>query len=307
MHPLKKLQRNIVSGGFSYAGATLLMFGAWSVHYSLGKNYILGLLGYLLVGQLIIWLHKMHILIIERTSITAVIFGFTGACCLPLHAVSPGLEAAIFLIMALHFLMKSYRSPNPQMEVLHTFVMLGFGCILYPKLTYLIPVFMVGSYICMSMDMRSFWAALLGWIVPFSFLLCYAFAIQDIDVFVSPFLRMVDFGTFGIGYELWQLPMFLVLLLLLVVGATHFYTTNLEDRLRTRLYLNFLVILSTVLLVAVLVQPQDAVSLFPLSAVPVSIIAGHYFSLTHSRVSGGFLAFILCWFLGTFIFTLWMR
>ena len=283
------------------------MFGAWSVHNSLDKNYILGLIGYLLIGQLIIWLNKLHILIIERTTITAVLFGFTGACCLPLHTVSPGLEASIFLVMALHFLMKSYRSPYPQMEVMHTFVMLGIGCILYPKLTYLIPVFMVGSYLCMSMDSRSFWAALLGWAIPFSFLLCYAFAIQDIGVFISPFLEMIDFGTFGIGYEYWQLPVFIVLVLLLVVGATHFYTTNLEDRLRTRLYLNFLVILSTVLLVAVLAQPQDAESLFPLSAVPVSILAGRYFSLTHSRISGGFLLSILCWFLGTFIFTLWMR
>lgn len=283
------------------------MFGAWSVHFSLDKNYILGLIGYLLVGQLIIWLNKIHILIIERTTITAVFFGFIGACCLPLHAVSPGLEASIFLVMALHFLMKSYRSPYPQMEVMHTFVMLGIASILYPKLTYLIPVFMVGSYICMSMDTRSFWAALLGWAVPFSFLLCYAFAVQDIDVFISPFLRMVDFGTFGVGYDYWQLPVFLLLVLLLVVGATHFYTTNLEDRLRTRLYLNFLVILSTVLLVAALLQPQDAESLLPLAAVPVSLLAGRYFSLTHSRVSGGLLLFVLCWFLGTFIFTLSMR
>lgn len=307
MHPLKKLQRNIVSGGFSYAGATLLMFGAWSVHNSLDRSYILGLIGFLFVGQLLLWLNKLHILIIERTTIPAVLFGFTGACCLPLHAVSPGLEATIFLVMALHFLMKSYRSPYPQMEVMHTFVMLGIGCILYPKLIYLIPVFMVGSYLCMSMDMRSFWAALLGWAVPFSFLLCYAFAVQDISFFVSRFLGIVDFGTFGVGYDYWQLPVFLLLLVLLVVGATHFYTTNLEDRLRTRLYLNFLVILSTVLLVAVLVQPQDAESLFPLAAAPVSLLAGRYFSLTLSRVSGGFLVFILCWFLGTFIFTLSMR
>lgn len=307
MHPLKKLQRNIVSGGSSYAWATLLMFGAWSVHDSLETSLVLGLIGYLLVSSLILWLNKVHILIMERTRITAMLYGLTGACCLPLHRISVGLVAAIFLILALHFLMKSYRSASPQLQVLHTFVMLGIGCIIYPKLTYLTPVFLIGSYQCMSMDGRSFWAALLGWAVPFSFLLCYAFAIQDIQVFLSPFFDMISFGTLGVGYELWQYPLFFFLVLLLIVGATHFYTTNLEDRLRTRIYLNFLVILSTVLLVATMLQPQDAVSLFPLAAVPVSLLAGRYFSLTNSRVSGGFLVFILFLLLGIFIFCLWMR
>ena len=218
MHPLKKLQRNIVSGGSSYAWATLLMFGAWSVHDSLETSLVLGLIGYLLVSSLILWLNKVHILIMERTRITAMLYGLTGACCLPLHRISVGLVAAIFLILALHFLMKSYRSASPQLQVLHTFVMLGIGCIIYPKLTYLTPVFLIGSYQCMSMDGRSFWAALLGWAVPFSFLLCYAFAIQDIQVFLSPFFDMISFGTLGVGYELWQYPLFFFLVLLICLA-----------------------------------------------------------------------------------------
>ena len=60
MQQARNLQQRIVSGGFSYGGATLLMLGAWSLSYlrSPQTSYLLGGLGCLVVGLLLNWLNK---------------------------------------------------------------------------------------------------------------------------------------------------------------------------------------------------------------------------------------------------------
>ncbi|MBR1940723.1 MAG: hypothetical protein IJ845_05255 [Bacteroidaceae bacterium] len=308
MQQARNLQQRIVSGGFSYGGATLLMLGAWSLSYlrSPQTSYLLGGLGCLVVGLLLNWLNKTFALIRERTQAPYSLYILLGACCPFLHQFSEGLLAAVFLVFALHFLMRSFQEEFSQPYVFQSFCMLGIGGLIYPKLCFLFPIFLIGTIQFLSLNARSFVAALMGGLMPFWFLLAYGLVMRDIDLIVSPFLSLATFQPLGIGYELWQLPLYVLLLILFIVSTTHIYLTTYDERMRTRVFLRFLILLGGFLLLCMPLQPQEAIHLFPLASVPISLIAAHFFALTESRLSLAFTIFTLIALVGTYLFCLWM-
>ncbi len=321
----RNLQQRIVSGDFSTWGATLLMLGAWSFSYLLSSkpegsfafltksvsltaelSYLFGALCCILVALLVNWLNKSNAIIRERTQAVYALYILLIACCPHLHPFSEGLLAAVFLIYALHFLMRSFQEESPQSEVFQSFSMLGVSCLFYPKLILLYPVFLIGTFHFLSLNPRSFVAALMGGLMPFWFLLAYGLVVQDIDLIVAPFVSLATFQPLGIGYELWQLPLFILLLLLLAVSATHIYLTTFDERMRTRVFLRFLLFLGGFLLLFMALQPQEAINLFPLACIPISLTAAHFFALTSSKFSLALTLFTLAVLVGTYIFCLWM-
>ena len=183
---------------------------------------------------------------------------------------------------------------------------LGIGGLIYPKLCFLFPIFLIGTIQFLSLNARSFFAALMGGLMPFWFLLAYGLVMRDIDLIVSPFLSLGTFQPLGIGYELWQLPLYVLLLTLFIVSTTHIYLTTYDERMRTRVFLRFLIFLGGFLLLCMPLQPQEAIHLFPLASVPISLIAAHFFALTESRLSLAFTIFTLIALVGTYLFCLWM-
>lgn len=319
------LQQRIVSGGFSYTGATLLMLGAWGVSYllfpksayslifltkSVGLtaevSYILGALCCLIIGLLANWLSKSNAIIRKRTQAVYGLYLLLVACCPLLHPLSRGFLAAGFLIFALHYLMGSFQEEFSQPKVFQSFCMLGISCLLYPKLILLYPLFLIGTISFLSLNLRSFVAALIGGLMPFWFLLAYGLVVQDIDLIVEPFMSLATFQPLGVGYELWQLPLFLLLLILFLVSAIHIYLTTFDDRMRTRVFLHFLILLGGFLLLFMALQPQEAINLFPLACIPISMTAAHFFALTDSKLSLAFTLFTLVAILGTYFYYLWM-
>jgi len=320
----KRLQHLLVSGDLSTTGVTLLMFGAWAFSYLFYTqpiehlylltidinitpliSYVAGALCYLLIALLLLWLNKEHTLIRERTSVEAHLYLLTGACCLLLHPISQGLLASVFLVLALHFLMHSFQMDYSQGDLFHCFLMLGIGCLIYPKLVFVTPIFLIASAQFLSLHIRSFVAALLGFMIPFWFLLAYALLAQDLDILVAPLLVLSSYYPLGVGYELWQLPLYGLLVLLFIVSAIHTYSTTFDDKMRTRMYLRFLIALSAFLLICLALQPHEAIDVFPLAAVPISLLAGHFFALTGNRASAFFTVFCLLAYVALFIFSLW--
>ena len=102
-------------------------------------------------------------------------------------------------------------------------------------------------------------------------------------------------GTRHLGY----------LLVLFIVSAAHCLIAGYEDKIRTRSYLHFLILLNFCIFVYIGLQPVLSVHLMSFLLIGVSILAGHLFVLTNSRSSN---IFFICAFIGLFIllgFNIW--
>ena len=119
------------------------------------------------------------------------------------------------------------------------------------------------------------------------------------------FRELVTFAPTRFDYQPWELATLGYLLVLFIVSAAHCLIAGYEDKIRTRSYLHFLILLNFCIFVYIGLQPVLSVHLMSFLLIGVSILAGHLFVLTNSRSSN---IFFICAFIGLFIllgFNIW--
>ena len=214
------------------------------------------------------------------------------------------LAAAAFLV-ALFFLFRSYQQARPTGSLFHAFVFIGLGSLLFPQLMLFVPIFWIGAYSFQSLRAKSFFASLVGWSIPYWLLLGHALYYGQMEIFCQPFRELATFTPIRFDYQPWELATLGYLLVLFIVSAAHCLIAGYEDKIRTRSYLHFLILLNFCIFVYIGLQPALSVHLMSFLLIGTSILAGHLFVLTNSRSSN---IFFICAFVGLFIllgFNIW--
>jgi len=305
MHAARLIQQTIVTGRYSLSVAILFALAAWSFHLSGDTSYLRGLACCLLIGFLLLWIDRSYTIIRERTKVETILYLLTGACFLPLHAWNWGMVAAVFLLFALYPLMRSFKKNYPQKDLFESFVMLSIGGLFFPKLLLLIPLFFLGASQFLALNLKSLIAAILGFMFPYWMLIPYAIYVQDYSLLTAPFEQLVVFEPIGGSFESEHLILFIMLSVLFFVSTLHYISTSHEDKMRTRVYLSFIIMMGVFLLTYTALQPADAVNMFPLIGIPICLMGAHYFTLTGNRASLTMTIVYLLAFLALFLFTLW--
>jgi hypothetical protein len=184
---------------------------------------------------------------------------------------------------------------------------LGLSGLILPQLLYLAPVYLIAAYNFQSLNPRSFFAGLLGLTFPFWFLAGYAFTFNHLEMIYHPFQTLITFEPINfLVLKGWQIATISYIILLFVVGVANSLINGWQDKIRTRVYLNFFSLIGTCLLILLILQPQHFVTVFPLLLVCFSFLAGHFFALTKSRSSNIFFIVSLIGLATLLIYNLWM-
>lgn len=168
-----------------------------------------------------------------------------------------------------------------------------------------IPIFWIGAYNFQSLHPKSFLASLIGWSVPYWFLLGHAFYYGQMETFYHPFRELASFSPVGFDFAPWEQATLGYLLILFIVSSAHCLVTGYEDKIRTRSYLQFLILMNFCIFVCIGLQPALTIHLMSFLLIGVSILAGHLFVLTNSRSSN---LFFICALAGLFVlfgFNIW--
>ena len=209
-----------------------------------------------------------------------------------------------------HLFPAGFRLPchayiKPASYLFHAFVFMGMGSLLFPQLMFFVPVFWIGAYSFQSLHPKSFFASLIGWSVPYWFLLGYTYLSGHMELFYQPFLELVNFRSIRFGFRPWELATIGYILLLYIVSSSHCLIAGYEDKIRTRSYLHFLIFLNFCIFVYIGLQPALYPHLFSLLLIGTSILIGHLFVLTNSRSSNLFFIIMLVGLFTLFGFNLW--
>lgn len=257
-------------------------FGTWID--KLCSYLLYGGIGYFLVG-----LNNRFGLIRVRASVQTSLYFLFVSVCPALHGLSMGQCAAACLLPSLYFLFRSYQSEQAAAWLFHSFVFLGAAGLFFPPLLWIVPVFWVGAYSFRSLHWRSFLASWLGGLLPYWLLFGHAYWHDRMDLWQAPFIEAIR----SLGVSSWQMEMNMgimaaCLLVWFIVGSLHGLATAHEDKLRTRACLYFCILLGVCLGVLTALSPSLVVDWLPLCLIPVCILCGHFFALTHSRQSNAF-------------------
>lgn len=260
---------------------------------------------YAIIGYILIGLNNTFAIIRMRASVQTAIYLLLVSACPSMHILHAGDLTAIIFLIALYFLFRSYQRSRPTGYLFYTFVFIGIGSLLFPQLTFFVPIFWIGAYSFQSLHTKSFFASIIGWCLPYWFLLGYAYISGQMEVFYQPFLELTNFRPVRFDFQPWELATAGYLLLLYIASSSHCLIAGYEDKIRTRSYLHFLIFLNFCIFVYIGLQPALYPHLLSLLLIGTSILTGHLFALTGSRASNIFFIIMLAGLFILFGFNLW--
>jgi hypothetical protein len=265
------------------------------------------LLIYLTIGYMLIRMNNAFGLIRAKASVHTSIFLLLVAACPPLQQLSPGDIATLLFVVALYLLFNAYQHRRSSGYLFHAFLFVGLGSLIFPQITLLAPILLIGAYNFKALDLRSLLAAFIGWSLPYWFLFGYAFYSDRMELFYRPFIKLVTFCP--IDFSIFTVGEFAVLgysLVLFMVASIHCFIQSYKDKIRTRVHLRFFVLLNVCIYMLIVLQPALCTSLQPLSLVGVSMLTSHMFVLTNSKASNIFFISSVIGLILLFYINVWM-
>lgn len=262
---------------------------------------------YALIGYFLIEINNQFGIIRMRASMQTAIYFLLITACPKMHLLYAGDIASIAFLISIYFLFKSYQHSKAVEYLFYSFVFIGAGSIVFPQLTFLSALWIVEAYRFQSLTLRSFFGALLGWMLPYWLLFGHAFFYNQPELFYRSFNELVTFGQILDFQQLQFAELFVLgyLFLLFIVSAAHCISAGFEDKIRTRAYLQFLIDLTLVLFLLIALQPVYYNNILPLLVISNSILIGHFFVLTSSKISNWFFIFSLVTLILLFGINIW--
>lgn len=275
---------------------------AWVVE---GANLLLCLLALYLLAEL----NNAYSLVGRRTMLHGLFFLLLWVS-VPWtsHCVEANLLLCL-LLMAVGSLFGGYQQRNAVGSLFSLFLFIGLGSLLCLPVLLLVPLLYVAAWFFQSLSVRSFFAGLMGLLCPYWVLFVYAFCSDRLELFATLFSSF--FPSFFSGYA--DIPLLSWIVwgcsLLLFVGSLGFVMYRYgRYKIRTRLFLAFLLWWVFAVSLLWVVVPSSGGLLLPLLSASVGVLAGHLFSTSFTRASNiSFLVVLWC-LIGLSVYScLWMH
>lgn len=302
-----KFQTDIASGRFTLPGVILLCLLLWLVTSTQWQEAI-SLLACAATAYLLIEINTTFTLIRTRTTLHVCFYVFLTTVCIFLHPLQQNTFAPLFFLIALFQLFHSYESPQAAGNIFHSFFFIGLGSLLLPQLLYFIPLFYLGMISFRSLSLKSFFAGIMGLTVPYWFFFGYTFYCDKMTLLYRPLQEVIRFQPISyhnLGLE--QLVSGGAVTLISLICSIHYFNISYLDKVRTRIFLSFLVAVEAWIYLLGILQPQHFNVLLQIQIIAGSILAGHLFTLTRNRFTGIFFIVTFVILIALTIFNLWMQ
>ena len=261
-----------------------------------------------LTAYLLIEINTAFTLIRTRSTLHVCFYILLTTACGFLHPFQPTVFVPLAFLIAIFQLFGSYESPHPSGSIFYAFFFIGLGSLLFPQLLYFAPLFYWGMINFRSLSPKSFFAGLLGLGVPYWFLFGHAFYHDQMNLFYAPLQEVVHFQP--VSYKVLDTERLIscgVVTLLSLVSSVHYFYVSYLDKVRTRMFLSFLIGVEVWIYLGGILQPQHFDGLLQMQLIIGSILTGHLFTLTRNRFSGIFFILTFVILILFVIYHLWMH
>ena len=259
------------------------------------------------IGYLLIQMNNTFGLVRVRASVQTSIYLLLIAACPPLQQLCPGDIATLFFVVAIYLLFSTYQRMRSSGYLFHAFLFVGISSLIFPQITLLTPILLIGVFTFQSLNIRSFFAAIIGWSFPYWFLFGHAYFYDNMELFYGPFVELATFYPIDFtAFKGWELAMLGYSFVLFLVSSIHCFVQSYKDKIRTRVYLRFFILLNVCIYILIALQPIHCMNLLPLLLIGVSILTSHMFVLTNSKAWNVFFISTIIGLILLFSYNLWM-
>lgn len=270
----------------AYTIGFILMFGgAFLIHRT---NYVLGLIR-------------------EKTVLPFLFFTLfisTNPDFFPLKSTSVGVFCMVF---GMYQLLLSYHVPDSRKKAFNWAFLIGIGSLFWIHIIWFIPLFWFGMYHLRSLSIRSFMSSVFGFISVYWGVLGWCVWQNNYTPFTHSFGTLMDVKLMIFNGGLWESIYLGYVMLLMLVASLHILTHEYEDNLRTREYLSFLIIFAVWAFLLHFLYDYSSDEFLIAACIPVSILAGHFFTVTWGKWISWLFYFTVLLFISILFIRLWQN
>lgn len=190
-----------------------------------------------------------------------------------------GLPGSIFLLVFIWIFLSTYQEREPMGKIFNAFFVLSVGSFFCFDLLLLVPACWLSFSFFRIGSVRTLLASFIGLIIPYIICLPILFLTGDLQGFIALIEKQLTYSIFTS-----QLPEKIFLFALFILTFVNFVININADKIRTRQTLYFFCLL-TFNLFTISVLKDSFIDIFPMTAMVLSILIGHYFSLKNSLLS----------------------
>ena len=302
-----KFQLDIAAGRFTLPVVILISLLLWGITSQtwgeLGSLAIMILTGYLMIEM-----NTAFSLIRTRTTLPVSIYWYLMTSLLFLHPFEWTHFIPLLFILSIFQLFYSYESHSASVPIFHSTFFIGIGSLIFPPFIYLIPLLFISTISFRSLNIKSFFAGLLGLATPYWFLFGHAFFHDEMHLFYKPFQELFHF--YPINY--YEVPSHALIswgtiTILLLISSIHYVIVSYQDKTRTRINLTFIAFSSILTTIFIAIQPIHLNVLFPIQLIGTSILTAHLFTLTRNRFTNIFFLVVFLLFIILTCYNLWIQ
>lgn len=269
-------------------------------------NKLTCLLIYFGIGYSLIQMNNTFGLVRVRASVQTSFYILLIAACPPLLQLCPGDIATLLFVVAIYLLFSAYQCMRSSGYLFHAFLFVGLSSLVFPQITLLTPILLIGAFTFQALNIRSFFAAIIGWSVPYWFLFGHAFYYDNMELFYQPFIELTTFHPIDLTVlKSWEIAMLAYSFILFLASSIHCFAQSYKDKIRTRVHLRFFILLNVSIYILIALQPIHCMNLLPLLLIGVSILTSHMFVLTSSKAANVFFISTIIGLILLFSYNLW--
>ncbi|MDR0507187.1 MAG: hypothetical protein LBH32_10295 [Dysgonamonadaceae bacterium] len=205
----------------------------------------------------------------------------------------------IFFILLFDVNLQSY----PQGVALNIAILITLGSFIWQPLLFLFPLMWLGMFQFRCLNLRSFFAGLIGFAIIYLFILAGSVYMDDsFDIFME---KLPDFPTLFQTQILEEFDMkeYIIigyLLFLFMLSGIHIFMADMAEKAKTRITLSFLYTITLVFFVLLILQTGMKNEWAVLLCIPLSLLVSHLFTNNYKRTNFWLLLATIVFFIGIY-------
>ena len=205
--------------------------------------------------------------------------------------VFPALPETVMLTCMTAFILLlflTYQDKESAGLTYYAFLFLGVGSIAYIHVLFFLPlIWLLMMTHTMSLSWRTWMASLLGLLTPYWFYIPWIIYQRDYSAITNHFMALTvfeePFNLYGITDS--QKATLGLVILLAIIGTTHYIRKSYLDKIRIRMFYGFFIFMDLAALLFLLLQPQHFNAMLLLMIVNTSPLVAHFVALSSTRLT----------------------
>jgi hypothetical protein len=228
------------------------------------------------------------------------------------NIIFPSLEGSVVQLCLIAFLMTvfhAYQDKRATGWVFYAFFCIGLASTLFVQILFYVPfLWILLAFTVLAFSIRTFFASLLGLIMPYWFLGGYYVYKNDYESFFNHFLDIANFqGTLDYAMvNSHQIVTFIFVAILAMTGIIHFLRNSYNDKIRTRMIYETFITINICTIIFIILQPRHYDILMHIMVISTAPLIGHFIALTHTWITNIAFYLIIVASIALTAYNLWM-